>query len=123
MYLGIDHLVIAVADPDAAVAGFEAAIGRAPTGGGRHDAFGTFNRVVWLGDTFIEFIGVFDPGLAAKSWIGAPAVRALEAGGGFTTWALATDDLDGQLAGLRAAGASLGDARVGERRRDDGAVV
>ena len=61
MYLGIDHLVIAVADPDEAVAAFERAVGRAPTGGGRHEALGTFNRVVWLGDSYLEFIGVFDP--------------------------------------------------------------
>ena len=95
MYLGIDHLVIAVADPDDAVAMFERAVAPAPTGGGRHDALGTFNRVVWLGDSYVEFIGVFDPTLAATSWVGAPALRALETGGGFATWAIATDDLDG----------------------------
>ena len=36
MRLGIDHLVIAVPDPDAAAALLEAAIGLAVTGGGRH---------------------------------------------------------------------------------------
>lgn len=123
MYLGIDHLVIAVTDPDDAVAAFEAAIGPAPTGGGRHEALGTFNRVVWLGDSYLEFIGVFDAALAARSWVGAPALRALEAGGGFATWAVATDHLDGDLAGLRAGGSSLGEARPGERQRPDGAVV
>src|SRR6478735_10655604 len=123
MYLGIDHLVIAVTDPDGAVTAFERAIGPAPTGGGRHDALGTFNRVVWLGETYIELISVFDPVLAEDSWVGRPALRALEAGGGFATWAIATDDLDGDLAGLRAGGSSLGDARSGERRRGDGALV
>ena len=123
MYLGIDHLVIAVPDPDEAIAAFEGAIGPAPTGGGRHDALGTFNRVVWLGDTYVEFIGVSDPGLAEGSWAGRPALRALETGGGFATWAIATDNLDADLAGLRAAGSSLGDARSGERRRADGALV
>ena len=123
MFLGIDHLVIAVADPDEAVRAFELAIGGAPTGGGRHDALGTFNRVVWLGDAYLEFIGVFDPDLAKDSWSGRPALRALETGGGFATWAIATDDLDADLAGLRAAGSSLGDARSGERRRADVALV
>ena len=123
MYLGIDHLVVAVADPDEAVAAFERAVGRAPTGGGRHDALGTFNRVVWLGDSYLEFIGVFDPGLAEESWVGRPALRALEAGGGFATWAIVTDDLDAELAALRAGGSGLGAARSGERRRPDGAVV
>jgi hypothetical protein len=123
MYLGIDHLVIAVADPDEAVAAFESAVARAPTGGGRHEALGTFNRVVWLGDSFVEFIGVFDTALAAASWVGAPALRALDAGGGFATWAIATDDLDTELAGLKARGSNLGDARPGGRKRPDGAAV
>jgi hypothetical protein len=123
VFLGIDHLVIAVADPDEAVTAFERAVGRAPTGGGRHDALGTFNRVVWLGDSYLELIGVFDLDLAKDSWSGRPTLRALEAGGGFATWAIATDDLDADLAGLRAAASGLGDARPGERRRPDGAAV
>jgi hypothetical protein len=123
MYLGIDHLVIAVDDPDEAAAAFEVAVGPAPTGGGRHEALGTFNRVVWLGDEYVEFIGVFDPGLAKDSWSGRPASRALEAGGGFVTWAIATDDLDADLAPLRSARSSLGAVRSGERRRADGAPV
>jgi hypothetical protein len=122
MYLGIDHLVIAVADPDEAVAAFERAVAPAPTGGGRHDGLGTFNRVVWLGDSYIEFIGVFDPVLAAESWVGAPALRALETGGGFATWAIASDDLDGDVAALGAS-SGLGAPRPGERRRDDGTFV
>ena len=123
MYLGIDHLVIAIADPDDAVARFEEAVGRAPGGGGRHEALGTFNRIVWLGDSYLELIGVFDPSLAERSWVGRPALRALEAGGGFATWAIATDDLDGDVAALRPGGSSLGEPRPGERRRDDGSVV
>ena len=123
MYLGIDHLVIAVADPDDAVAAFERAIGPAPTGGGRHDALGTFNRVIWLGDTFVEFTGVFDPELASASWVGAPTLRALDAGGGLATWAIASDDLDGDVADLRDGGSGFGPSRRGERRRQDGAVV
>jgi hypothetical protein len=123
MYLGIDHLVIAVADPDEAVVAFERAVGRAPTGGGRHEALGTFNRIVWLGDPYLEFIGIFDPSLAERSWVGRPARRALETDGGFATWAIATDDIDGDIAALRPGGSSLGEPRPGERRRDDGSVV
>ncbi len=123
MYLGIDHLVVAVADPDDAVAQLEEVIGRTPSGGGRHDALGTFNRLMWLGDPYLELIGVFDPGLAEDSWVGKPARRALESGGGFATWAIATDDLDADLAALRAGVSGLGDVRPGERRRPDGAVV
>ena len=51
MLTGIDHLVIACADPDAAAADLERTIGLAAGGGERHDALGTYNRIVWLGDS------------------------------------------------------------------------
>jgi len=123
MFLGIDHLVIAVADPDDAAAQLEGELGLAATGGGRHDALGTFNRLVWLGDTYLELIGVFARALAERSWIGAPTVRMVGLGGGLATWAIATDALEADLAALRAAGSDLGDPIGGERRRAGGALV
>jgi hypothetical protein len=123
MFLGIDHLVIAVADPDEAAAELERELGLAATGGGRHDALGTFNRLVWLGDCYLELIGVFDRALAEESWLGAPTVRMLDRGGGLATWAIATDSLLPELARLRAAGSDLGESMAGERLRPDGAVV
>ena len=39
-------------------------LGIAFTGGGRHEAWGTFNRLAFLGDTYLELIGVFDRALA-----------------------------------------------------------
>ncbi len=123
MLLGIDHLVIAVADPDEAAARLEETLGLAATGGGRHDALGTFNRMVWLGDSYVELLGVFDRDLAGRSWIGAPALEALDRGGGLATWAIATDALSADLAARRAGGSELGDPIDGERRRADGALV
>ncbi len=121
--LGIDHLVIACADPDAAAAELEREVGLRPGGGGRHDALGTFNRLVWLGDTYLELIGVFDRAMAERAWVGGPAVRALDSGGGLATWAVATDDLDADVARLNAGGAGLSEVMPGERRRPDGDVV
>lgn len=123
MRLGIDHLVIACADPDAAAALLERDLGLVAGGGGRHEALGTFNRLVWLGDTYLELIGVFDRALAERSWIGAPTVRALDAGGGLATWAVATDDIDGEVARLNDGGARLAEPMAGERVRPDGQVV
>jgi hypothetical protein len=123
MFLGIDHLVIAVTDPADAAAALDRVLGLAATSGGRHNALGTFNRLVWLGDTYVELIGVFDRALAERSWIGAPTLRMLAIGGGLASWAIATDALDADLADLRAAGSDLGDSIAGERRRADGAVV
>lgn len=123
MFLGIDHLVIAVADPDDAAAQLERQLGLAATGGGRHEAMGTFNRLVWLGDSYLELIGVFDRALAERSWIGAPTLRTLDAGGGLATWAIATDALEVDLTRLRNIGSDLGDSIAGERRRADGAIA
>jgi hypothetical protein len=133
--LGIDHLVIAVPDPDAAASGLEEALGLAFTGGGRHAAAGTWNRLAFLGDSYIELIGVFDRALAARSWIGAPTVRALDAiaggpgtreraaTGGLATWAVATDAIDADVALLRARGSDVADPIGGERTLGDGRVV
>jgi hypothetical protein len=121
--IGIDHLVIAVADPDEAASTLESSLGLEPGGGGRHKALGTFNRLVWLGDTYLELIGVIDTKLAAASWIGAPASRAIAAGGGFATWAVASDDLPDDVAALRERGSDLSDPIPGERVRPDGQVV
>ena len=123
MIQGIDHVVIAVADPDAAADEVARALGLVAGGGGRHEQLGTFNRLIWLGDSFLELIGVFDPVLAAASWIGAPTSRALEAGGGLVTWAIATDDMDGDIARLRSTATDLSAPIDGERRRPDGEVV
>ena len=123
MLTGIDHLVIAVADPDAAARELEAALGIHVDTGGRHASLGTFNRLAWFGDTSLELIGVFDPALAAGSWIGAPTLKVLEGGGGLVTWSIASDALDADRNRLRATGSDLADPISGERVRPDGRVV
>jgi hypothetical protein len=123
MILGIDHVVIACVDPDGAAAALERQVGLAAGEGGRHDALGTYNRIAWLGDSYIELLGVFDRDLAARSWVGALSLQALAAGGGFATWAVATDRINDDVALLNEFGANLGAPIDGERRRPDGAVV
>ena len=127
MLLGIDHLVIAVRDPDAAAATIERDLGIAFTGGGRHDAWGTFNRLAFLGDTYLELIGVFDRALVASptgSAVGRATLALLDAGReGLATFALATDDIDGDVGRLRAAGSSIASPVDGSRTRPDGEVV
>jgi hypothetical protein len=123
MLLGIDHVVIAVLDLGAAARELEDAVGIVATGGGRHPALGTENRLVWLGDTYVELVTIVDEAIAAGSWLGVPVAAALAGGGGFVTWAVASDDLDGDVASFRAQGADYGDPFDGERQRLDGDVV
>lgn len=123
MILGIDHVVIACEDLAIAAAQLEEAVGLRASGGGRHEALGTVNRLVWLGDSYLELIAVTDPARASTSWIGAPTLRALERGGGLATYALATDDLGTEVARLRAAGSGIAGPLDGERRRSDDRLV
>jgi Glyoxalase-like domain len=127
MLLGIDHLVIAVRDPDAAGATIVHDLGIAFTGGGRHDAWGTFNRLAFLGDSYLELIGVFDRALVASetgSAVGRATLVVLDAGReGLVTFALATDDIDGDVGRLRATGSSIAAPVDGSRTRPDGDVV
>ncbi len=127
MLLGIDHLVIAVADPDAAAEELTDALGLAWTGGGRHEAMGTFNRVAFLGDSYLELIGVFDRSLIAENpqfAVGGAALAVLEAHrAGLATYALATDDVVADVAQLRAAGSRIGNPVAGARERPDGDTV
>ena len=123
MLLGIDHLVLAVGDLDAATAELEGALGLQAAGGGRHLAFGTQNRLIWLGDSYIELVSIVDPAVAARSWFGSLVLAQLGRGEGLVTWAVASDGLDADVAALKAFGSSLGRPTAGERRRDDGSVV
>ncbi|HET7704426.1 MAG TPA: VOC family protein [Candidatus Limnocylindrales bacterium] len=122
MILGVDHVVLGCADPDATAADLEIRLGLAATGGGRHEALGTRNRLVWLGDAYLELVGVFDPNLARESWLGRPVLAALERGGGLATWAVAVDDLAETLR-WTPPDVDLVGPLDGERRRADERVV
>lgn len=125
MIHGIDHLVIACADPNAAAEELEAGLGVACTGGGRHPDGGTWNRIAWLADgSYLELIGVEDREAAMATPVGAAVVATLdEHGGGLATYALRDDAIELTVAALQAAGSSIGPVRHGSRRRDDGELV
>lgn len=127
MLLGIDHLVIVVRDPDAAARVLEQDLGLAFTGAGRHEGMGTYNRLAFLGDTYLELIGVFDRDLVRSSSafaVGNAALAHLEdRGEGLVTYALATDDIRREVARLQAAGAPIGAPVAGSRVRPDGETV
>jgi hypothetical protein len=124
MLLGLDHLVVAVTDPDAAAVELEASVGLACTGGGQHPAWGTFNRLAWLGDTYVELIGLFDRSLAPNGAVSRAVLEALDGGHvGLVAYAVASDDLDADVARLRADGSPLSDVELRSRTRPDGEVV
>ncbi len=124
MLLGLDHLVVAVEDPEAAAAELERVVGLACTGGGRHPLWGTHNRLAWLGDTYVELIGLFDRSLAPNGAVSRAVLEAIDAGHvGLVSYAVATDSMDVDLGRLQAAGSALGDVETRSRTRPDGEVV
>ncbi|HTE66064.1 MAG TPA: VOC family protein [Candidatus Binatia bacterium] len=123
MITAIDHIVIGVPDPDAAARELADQLGLAFGGGGHHPSSGTFNRLAFLGESYLELMGVEDPKLVAASPIGVAAARAIEGGGGFATYALLDDGIDATVPALQAAGSSIGPVEPGARERPDGERV
>ena len=116
--LRLDHVVYAVADLDEAAVRFREAFGLDSVEGGRHARWGTANRVVPLGDQYLELVAAVDRDAAsAAGGFGRAAMDLADAGGGWLTLAVVTDDLDA-IAGR------LGlDVDSGSRTRPDGDVV
>jgi Glyoxalase-like domain len=92
--LELDHVLVAVTDLAAAAQEIAARHGLSSMQGGRHAGWGTANRIVPLGETYLELIAVVDPAEAADSafgsWVAAGATRDARPLG----WAVRTDDLD-----------------------------
>jgi Glyoxalase-like domain len=90
----IDHVIIATADLDEAAARLEAEHGLRAGGGGRHVGLGTHNRIVPLGNAYLEILAVADAAEAANSELGrAVSTRIAQAGDGLMAWAVAVDDV------------------------------
>ena len=109
----LDHLVLAVADLDAAAAALRERTGLAAVPGGEHPAWGTRNAIVGLGSAYLELVAVADPARARESAFG----RAVADGDGLVGFAVEPDDLD-------AATARAGvDQMRGARERPDGTML
>jgi Glyoxalase-like domain len=111
----LDHVLIAVADLADAGRRLEARHGLASVEGGRHKGLGTANRIVPLGDTYLELVAVVDEAEAAASvfgsWVASGDIPRL------LGWCVRTGDIDAVAGRL---GLTIAD---GSRVRGDGTVV
>jgi hypothetical protein len=63
--------------------------------GARHEGLGTHNRIMPLGDGYLELLAVCDPEEAASSALGsAVAARIAHEGDGLMAWAIAVEDVE-----------------------------
>jgi hypothetical protein len=90
----LDHVLIAVEDLDAAGHEIEARHGLASIEGGCHPAWGTANRIVPLGDSYLELVAVVDPAKAAETAFGRWVASGVSGAARPLGWAVRTSQLD-----------------------------
>jgi hypothetical protein len=112
----LDHVILGVRDLEAATARFEAEHRLTAVHGGRHDAAGTENWIVPLGDAYIELLSVADPEVAASSPFGRWVADRVGAEDAWLGWCLRTGDLDGVADRLGLDVRSMGRDRPGGGR-------
>ena len=90
----LDHILIAVDNLAAAARAIEDEHGLRAEEGGRHPGWGTANRIVPLGDAYLELVTAVDASAAARSsfgrWVAVSQSELLRPIG----WAVRTDELD-----------------------------
>jgi catechol 2,3-dioxygenase-like lactoylglutathione lyase family enzyme len=113
MLLGIDHIVIAVPDLEAAIKNYER-LGFTVVPGGRHPV-GTYNGLIAFADgSYIELISFYRENPEHRWW------EALQQGGGLVDFCMQTDDLAGDTIKFRNAGVKIEDPVPWSRTRPDG---
>ena len=111
----IDHLAVSCATLDEGAAAVEAALGVRLTPGGSHALMATHNRLLAVGDVYLEVIAI-DPAAVPPphprwfrldQFTGAPRL---------TNWVVAVDDLEGALAVAPAGAGQAVDLARGDLR-------
>jgi hypothetical protein len=90
--LKLDHLLVAVDDLDAAAERFADRYGLSSIAGGVHEGVGTANRLIPLGERYIELIAVVDP--TSDSPIAQLVAATAVGGDALFGVSLAVDDID-----------------------------
>ena len=93
----LDHLAVSAMSLEKGVAHVEAALGVALAPGGQHPLMATHNRLLGLGDVYLEVIAA-DPAAPRPTW---PRWFDLDRFSGtprLTNWIAACDDLEAELA-------------------------
>lgn len=99
MILRLDHLAVSAVTLEEGVAAVEEALGVRLAGGGQHPHMATHNRLLGLGDIYLEVIAT-DPAAPRPAW---PRWFDLDRFAGrhrLTNWICACDDLEAALAGV-----------------------
>src|SRR5437870_12281035 len=113
----IDHAVYAVRELDVAGERLLARHGLESVPVGRHPRWGTANRIVPLGDDYVELLAVVDPDVGVTTTLGRALLDLTAEGDRWFAICLADDDLEATASRLDLA------LSRGSRTRPDGSVV
>lgn len=115
MLTGLDHIIIGVNNLKEASAIFAENLGLLPSGGGRHPNVGTENRIIVVGDTYIELIAIYEPEDAEQG------IRdRLAKGDGYLNYALASNNIEADSAAMRERGIQVLGPTHGQLDSSDG---
>jgi hypothetical protein len=95
--LRLDHLAVTATDLAAGVAAVEAALGLTLAPGGQHPHMATHNRLLHLGDVYLEVIAP-DPGQPRPAWPRWFDLDRLAGPPRLTHWVAASDALEADIA-------------------------
>ncbi len=115
MLIALDHVIIGVNDLEQATGIFNTRLGLTCSGGGVHPSGGTANRIIVIGDTYLELISVRTPAEAQQSML-----QRLAKGDGYLNFALASDDMAADSAAMRSRGISIIGPKTEQLQSEDG---
>ncbi len=115
MLTAIDHIIIGVNDLEKAAAQFDEKLGLLASGGGIHPSGGTANRIIVIGDTYLELIAVRAPEEAQQSLL-----DRLAKGEGYLNCVLGSNDIATDAEAMRGRGIPIIGPTPGQLRASDG---
>src|SRR5437870_2768079 len=117
MLTAIDHFIIGVRNLEKAATQFSQKLGLAASGGGIHPTGGTANRIIVIGDTYLELIAVRTPGEAQQSML-----DRLAKGEGYLNFALSSNDIEADSKAMLSRGVSIVGPKQGQLRSAYGRI-
>lgn len=115
--LVLDHVIYGTRDLAAAARVFEDEYGLASYDGGRHQGLGTGNRIVPLGDAYIELMGVVDADEAGTGALGTWLHAQTDSGDRPIAWCVRCEDIEVVTARLGLSPVAM------QRERPDGSML
>ena len=117
MLIALDHIIIGVNDLEQAEAVFSQQLGLAVSGGGIHPSGGTANRVIVIGDTYLELLTVRTAAEAQQSML-----ERLAKGDGYLNFVLSSNDIAADSAAMARRGVPVFGPHAGQLKAANGRV-